>query len=141
METKIVVPPDWWFHLDDAACGYTQFDVNGRFYLDWVGQDKYCLSDVVVGVSAKLKGEHELMVQQDIALLIHVDSLEEFDPAVVLGKDLVCCAETLEVWLCEVDCHAHYKLLESWDNKASAHEPGKATMKVILLPEYMAQLL
>ena len=60
-------------------------------------------------------------------VVIEDGSLQEMDPQLTLGRDLLC-SRSGELFLCSVAKDGMYKVLESFDDSKSSHEVGTASL-------------
>ena len=124
------------FDLDDPDCEYEQLETNDRMCLDRIGSTTWQLTDISIGATCNLQGEHTLAFGFGLCLVQNVATDAEVDPALLLQVDLVRHKTSREVFLCEVAQKGEsleHRLKESWDNKASAHEPGTASLSMCAL--------
>ena len=131
---SMAVLSDIVFDLDDEDCKYEQVDCEHRLSCDRVGDATWQLTDSITGASCSLAGEHALAFGYGLALLQNKATDAELEPALLLQEDLVRNKASGEVFLCsvaQVGDALQYRIKEDWDNKASAHEPGTATLSLV----------
>ena len=78
------------FNIDDKDCPYLQVSWEHRLFLDDMGDGNHQLTDIVSGANAVVTG-YELVKEEHLALLAHIDTEEQLEPAVALKSDLVMC--------------------------------------------------
>ena len=77
------------FDFDDPDCEYEQLETNDRMCLDRIGSTTWQLTDISIGATCKLQGEHTLAFGFGLCLVQNVATDAEVDPALLLQVDLV----------------------------------------------------